>query len=195
MLIETESTPNPATLKFLPGRTVMTAGTRDFANPEEAEASPLAEALFDLGDVTGVFFGRDFISVTAGPGVAWSDLRTDVLSILLDHFSADMPLFRPASAAGISVPADDAEIDTSLQDDPEDADIIVQIRELIETRVRPAVANDGGDIVYRGFQRGTVFLRLQGACAGCPSSSATLKNGIEQLLKHYVPEVTEVRAV
>ncbi len=194
MLIETESTPNPATLKFLPGRQVMTAGTRDFASPEEAEASPLAEALFDLGDVTGVFFGRDFISVTAAPGVAWSDLRTDVLSILLDHFSADMPLFRPASAAGITVPTE-GEIDTSLQDDPEDADIIVQIRELIETRVRPAVANDGGDIIYRGFQRGTVFLRMQGACAGCPSSTATLKNGIEQLLKHYVPEVTEVRAV
>ncbi len=172
----------------------MTAGTRDFASPEEAEASPLAEALFDLGDVTGVFFGRDFISVTAAPGVAWSDLRTDVLSILLDHFSADMPLFRPASAAGIAVPTE-GEIDTSLQDDPEDADIIVQIRELIETRVRPAVANDGGDIIYRGFQRGTVFLRMQGACAGCPSSTATLKNGIEQLLKHYVPEVTEVRAV
>jgi Fe-S cluster biogenesis protein NfuA len=195
MLIETESTPNPATLKFLPGRIVMAAGTRDFANPEEAEASPLAQALFDLGDVTGVFFGKDFISVTAGPGVAWSDLRTDVLSILLDHFSADMPLFRAGSAAGISVPAEGDDYSTDGFDDPEDADIVAQIRELIETRVRPAVANDGGDIVYRGFQRGTVFLRMQGACAGCPSSSATLKNGIEQLLKHYVPEVTEVRAV
>lgn len=195
MLIETETTPNPATLKFLPGRTVMTAGTRDFASPEDAEASPLAQALFDLGDVTGVFFGRDFISVTAAPGVAWSDLRTDVLSILLDHFSADMPLFRAGSAAGISVPAEGDSFSAEGFDDPEDADIIAQIRELIETRVRPAVANDGGDIVYRGFQRGTVFLRMQGACAGCPSSSATLKNGIEQLLKHYVPEVTEVRAV
>ena len=195
MLIETETTPNPATLKFLPGRTVMTAGTRDFANPEDAEASPLAQALFDLGDVTGVFFGRDFISVTAAPGVAWSDLRTDVLSILLDHFSADMPLFRTGSAAGIAVPAESDAFSAEGFDDPEDADIISQIRELIETRVRPAVANDGGDIVYRGFQRGTVFLRMQGACAGCPSSSATLKNGIEQLLKHYVPEVTEVRAV
>ncbi len=195
MLIETESTPNPATLKFLPGRAVMTAGTRDFASPEEAEASPLAEALFDLGDVTGVFFGRDFISVTAGPGVAWSDLRTDVLSILLDHFSADMPLFRGASAAGIAVPAEEEAFSSEGFDEPEDADIVAQIRELIDTRVRPAVANDGGDILYRGFQRGTVFLRLQGACAGCPSSTATLKNGIEQLLKHYVPEVTEVRAV
>jgi Fe-S cluster biogenesis protein NfuA len=195
MLIETETTPNPATLKFLPGRSVMAAGTRDFASPEEAEASPLAQALFDLGDVTGVFFGKDFISVTAAPGVAWPDLRTDVLSILLDHFSADMPLFRAGSAAGIAVPAEGEDYSTEGFDDPADADIIAQIRELIETRVRPAVANDGGDIIYRGFQRGTVYLRMQGACAGCPSSTATLKNGIEQLLRHYVPEVSEVRAV
>jgi Fe-S cluster biogenesis protein NfuA len=195
MFIETEQTPNPATLKFLPGRTVMASGTRDFANVDEAGASPLAQALFDLGDVTGVFFGRDFVSVTAAPGVAWSDLRTDVVSILLDHFSADMPLFHGPSAHGIHVPADPADSDVGIGDDPADADIIAQIRELIETRVRPAVANDGGDIVYRGFERGTVFLRMQGACSGCPSSTATLKNGIEQLLKHYVPEVTEVRAI
>ncbi|WP_336970912.1 NifU family protein [Sphingobium aromaticiconvertens] len=191
MLIETETTPNPATLKFLPGRPVMTAGTRDFATPEEAEASPLADALFGLGDVTGVFFGSDFVSVTAAPGVAWSDLKTDVLGLMLDHFSANMPLFNPGSAGGISVPP--AEED--FTDDPADAEVIAQIRELIETRVRPAVANDGGDIVYRGFDKGKVFLQMQGACSGCPSSSATLKNGIEQLLKHYVPEVTEVRAV
>ena len=191
MLIETEATPNPATLKFLPGRTVMDAGTRDFATPEEADASPLAEALFNLGDVTGVFFGRDFVSVTAGPGVEWPGLKPDVLAILLDHFSAAMPLFKPASAAGISVPGDDA----GLNDDPADAEIVAQIRELIDTRVRPAVANDGGDIIYQGFDKGKVFLRMQGACSGCPSSTATLKNGIEQLLKYYVPEVTEVRAV
>lgn len=190
MLIETEATPNPATVKFLPGRVVMENGTRDFADADEAEASPLAEALFGLGDVTGVFFGRDFISVTAGPGTNWADLKPDVLSILLDHFTADMPLFKPA-AAGFSVPAADAEYPL---DDPADSEIVDQIKELIETRVRPAVANDGGDIVYRGFQRGIVYLQMQGACAGCPSSSATLKNGIEQLLKHYVPEVTEVRA-
>jgi Fe-S cluster biogenesis protein NfuA len=190
MLIETETTPNPATLKFLPGRAVMDAGSRDFANPEDAEASPLAEALFGLGDVTGVFFGKDFISVTAAPGVEWSGLKPDVLGILLDHFSANMPLFHAASA-GFSVPAADEEYPL---DDPSDAEIVDQIKELIETRVRPAVANDGGDIVYRGFQRGIVYLQLQGACSGCPSSSATLKNGIEQLLKHYVPEVTEVRA-
>ena len=191
MLIETEATPNPATLKFLPGRTVMDEGTRDFATPEEADASPLAEALFNLGDVTGVFFGRDFVSVTAGPGVDWPGLKPDVLAILLDHFSAAMPLFKPASAAGISVPGDDA----GLNDDPADAEIVAQIRELIDTRVRPAVANDGGDIIYQGFDKGKVFLRMQGACSGCPSSTATLKNGIEQLLKYYVPEVTEVRAV
>ena len=163
MLIETELTPNPATIKFLPGQAVMGDGTRDFATPEEAEASPLANALFGLGDVTGVFFGGNFVSVTIAPG----------------------------SAAGIAVPLDD----DAFGDDPQDAEIVAQIRDLIDTRVRPAVANDGGDIVYRGFDKGTVFLKMQGACAGCPSSSATLKNGIEQLLKHYVPEVTEVRAV
>jgi Fe-S cluster biogenesis protein NfuA len=190
MLIETELTPNPATIKFLPGQVVMASGTRDFADPEEAAASPLAEALFSLGDVTGVFFGHSFISVTAAPGVEWASLKPDVLSILLDHFSANMPLFHAASA-GFSVPAADTELPL---DDPSDADIVDQIKELIETRVRPAVANDGGDIVYRGFQKGVVFLQMQGACSGCPSSSATLKNGIEQLLKHYVPEVTEVRA-
>ena len=190
MLIETEATPNPATLKFLPGRTVMDAGTRDFATPEEAEASPLADALFGLGDVTGVFFGRDFVSVTVAAGVDWRDAKPDVLSLLLDHFSAQMPLFRSPSA-GFSVPPPEAEV----ADDPADAEIVAQIRELIDTRVRPAVANDGGDIVYRGFDKGKVFLRMQGACAGCPSSSATLKNGIEQLLRYYVPEVTEVRAV
>jgi Fe-S cluster biogenesis protein NfuA len=191
MLIETEATPNPATLKFLPGRAVMDAGTRDFATPEDAEASPLAEALFGLGDVTGVFFGRDFISVTAAPGVEWRDLKPDVLSILLDHFSANMPLFRAGTAAGFSVPPESAD----FGDNPADAEIVAQIRELIETRIRPAVANDGGDIVYRGFDAGKVYLQMQGACSGCPSSTATLKNGIEQLLKYYVPEVTEVRAI
>lgn len=189
MLIETEPTPNPATLKFLPGRKVMDSGTRDFASPEEAAASPLAEAIFNLGDVTGVFFGRDFVSVTIAPGAAWSDVKPDVLGILLDHFSAQMPLFKQG-AADFSVPSEE-----SFADNPEDADIVAQIRELIDTRVRPAVANDGGDIVYRGFDKGKVYLKMQGACAGCPSSTATLKNGIEQLLRHYVPEVTEVRAV
>lgn len=191
MLIETEATPNPSTLKFLPGQPVMEAGTRDFAAPEEAEASPLAEALFSLGDVTGVFFGRDFISVTAAPGVSWPDLKPDVLGILMEHFSANMPLFRAGSAAGIAVPAANSE----FAENPEDAEIVAQIKELIETRVRPAVANDGGDIVFRGFDQGKVYLQMQGACSGCPSSTMTLKSGIEQLLRHYVPEVTEVRAV
>ncbi|HET6538490.1 MAG TPA: NifU family protein [Sphingopyxis sp.] len=191
MLIETESTPNPATLKFLPGRLVMESGTRDFTGPEEAEISPLASALFTLGDVTGVFFGRDFVSVTIAPGALWADAKPDVLGIVMDHFLADMPLFK-AGTAGFTVPPEGAD---DFADDPEDADIIAQIKELIETRVRPAVANDGGDIVYRGFDKGSVYLKMQGACAGCPSSTATLKNGIESLLKHYVPEVTAVYAV
>ena len=190
MYIETEVTPNPATLKFLPGEQVMAAGTREFTSPEAAAVSPLAYALFSLGDVTSVFFGRDFISVTAAPGVDWSALKPQVVSLLLDHFVSGAPLFAGGSAGGISVPAEDDEFD----DDPADADVVEQIRDLIETRVRPAVANDGGDIIYRGFREGVVYLTMQGACSGCPSSSATLKQGIESLLKHYVPEVTEVRA-
>lgn len=195
MLIETEATPNPASLKFLPGRAVMGAGgTREFASPEAAEASPLAEALFDTGEVTGVFFGADFVTVTAGPGVEWRDLKPSVLGVLLDHFVSEAPLFTPASAAGIAVPGDDHGGELLIEEDPADADIVAQINELLETRVRPAVAGDGGDIRYRGFKDGVVYLAMQGACSGCPSSSATLKHGIEGLLKHYVPEVTEVRA-
>lgn len=190
MLIETEPTPNPATLKFIPGSTVMDHGTRDFADPEEAEASPLASAIFTIGDVTGVFFGQNFISVTLAPGSSWEQAKPEVLTVLLDHFSSGAPLFVAGSAAGIAI-SDDSQ----MQDDPADEDIIVQIKDLIETRVRPAVARDGGDIVYRGFQRGTVYLAMHGACSGCPSSTATLKHGIESLLKHYVPEVTEVRAI
>ena len=190
MLIQTETTPNPATLKFLPGQAVMGSGTRDFATPEDAEASPLAEAIFSIGDVDGVFFGRDFVSVTAAPGVEWHHLKPQVLGILLDHFASGAPLFKAGSAAGIEVaPLEE------VHDDPADAEIVAQIRELIETRVRPAVAQDGGDIVYRGFNKGTVYLALHGACAGCPSSTMTLKNGIEGLLKHYVPEVDTVEAV
>lgn len=191
MLIETETTPNPSTLKFLPGEAVMTSGTRDFATPEEAEVSPLASAIFSTGDVEGVFFGRDFISVTAGPGVHWHELKPQVLGILLDHLSAQAPLFKGGSADGIYIAAEASD----FGDDPADADIVGQIKDLIETRVRPAVANDGGDIVYRGFRGGTVFLALHGACQGCPSSTMTLKNGIEGLLKHYVPEVTSVEAI
>lgn len=196
MLIETELTPNPATRKFLPGRIVMEAGTRDFTSPEAAEASPLAEALFTLGDVTGVHFGRDFIAVSAAPGVDWAGLQGDVAAILLDHFVADMPLFKPGSAGGITVPADSDDDDAlAYPIDPADNDIVDQIKDLIETRIRPAVANDGGDIRFRGFDKGNVYLTMQGACAGCPSSTATLKHGIESLLKHYVPEVTAVHAI
>lgn len=191
MFIETETTPNPATLKFLPGRQIMASGTREFTAPEEAEASPLAQALFDTGEVTNVFFGGNFISVSKGAGSDWPTLKPQVVSVLLDHFVSEAPLFVGGSAAGIAVPAEDALL---VEEDPADADVVAQINELLETRVRPAVAGDGGDIAYRGFRDGVVYLTLQGACAGCPSSTATLKQGIEGLLKHYVPEVSEVRA-
>ncbi len=191
MLIRTEHTPNPATRKFLPGQTVMEAGTRDFADAETAKASPLANALFESGMVEGVFFGRDFVSVTAASGASWTDVEPIVVETLLDHFVSGAPLFEPGSAAGIHVSGEDA----SFEDDPEDAEIIEQIRDLIETRVRPAVAQDGGDIVYRGYKDGTLFLAMQGACAGCPSSAITLKRGIESLIRHYVPEVETVEAV
>jgi Fe-S cluster biogenesis protein NfuA len=190
MLIHTERTPNPATRKFLPDRAVMEAGTRDFPNAEAAEASPLASALFSTGMVEGVFFGSDFVSVTAAPGVSWTDLEPIVVEVLLDHFVSEAPLFAPGSAAGIHI-ADAPAVD----DDPADAEIIDQIKELIETRVRPAVAQDGGDIVYRGYKDGTLYLGMQGACSGCPSSTITLKRGIESLIRHYVPEVETVEAV
>ena len=192
MFIETETTPNPQSLKFLPGKPVMTSGTREFASPEAAEASPLAQAIFDTGEVTNVFFGSDFVSVTAAPGADWGTLKPQVVSILLDHFVSEAPLFAPGSAGAISVPPEEEEM--AVEDDPADADIVAQIHELLDTRVRPAVAGDGGDIRYRGFKDGVVYLTMQGACAGCPSSTATLKHGIEGLLKHYVPEVVEVRA-
>ena len=191
MFIETEATPNPASIKFLPGRQVMPAGTRDFATPEAAEASPLAQALFDTGEVVNVMFGGDFVTVTAAPGAEWAQLRPQVVAILLDHFIAEAPLFAGGDASGFAVPP---ETELVVDADPADADIVAQINELLDTRVRPAVAGDGGDIVYRGYRDGVVFLTMQGACAGCPSSSATLKHGIEGLLKHYVPEITEVRA-
>ena len=185
MFIETERTPNPATLMFRPGRSVTDGTTADFATPESAESSQLAAALFSLGDVERVFFGADFVSVSKAEGSAdWSELKTQVLGVLVDHFSSGAPLFTTAAAAG-----------PEINDNPEDAEIVTQILELIDTRIRPQVAGDGGDIVYRGFNKGTVFLEMQGACSGCPSSTATLKMGIESLLKYYVPEVTDVRAI
>ena len=190
MLIRTEQTPNPATRKFLPGQAVMDSATRDFADCEAAEASPLAHALFESGMVEGVFYGRDFVSVTAAPGVSWSDLDPLVVETLLDHFVSGAPLFTPGSAAGIHVAAD-----SNIEEDPEDAEIIDQIKELIETRVRPAVAQDGGDIVYKGYRDGHLYLSMHGACSGCPSSTVTLKRGIESLIRHYVPEVETVEAI
>jgi Fe-S cluster biogenesis protein NfuA len=192
MFIETETTPNPASLKFMPGRTVMPSGTREFPSPEAAEASPLAQAIFDTGEVVNVFYGWDFVTVTAAPGSDWGALKPQVVSILLDHFVSEAPLFAGGTAEGINVPADDTAM--VVDDRAEDAEVIAAIQELLETRVRPAVASDGGDIAYRGFADGVVYLSLQGACSGCPSSTATLKHGIEGLLKHYVPQVTEVRA-
>jgi Fe-S cluster biogenesis protein NfuA len=191
MLIETERTPNPATRKFLPGRTVLETGGRDFPNADSAEASPLAAALFATDMVDGVYFGRDFISVSAAPTVDWDVLEPEVLGLLLDHFTLGAPLFVQGSAAGIEI-APEAPM---FEDDPADADIVDQIKDLIETRVRPAVAQDGGDIVYRGYRDGTVYLAMQGACAGCPSSAVTLKRGVEGLIKHYVPEVQNVEAI
>ena len=190
MLIRTEQTPNPATRKFLPGQTIMESGTRDFADADSAQASPLAAALFDSGMVEGVFYGRDFISVTAEPGTSWTDLEPLVLETLLDHFVSRAPLFAPGTAAGIHIADEPA-----FEEDPADADIIDQIKDLIETRVRPAVAQDGGDIIYRGYKDGTLYLAMQGACSGCPSSTITLKRGIESLVRHYVPEVVSVEAV
>lgn len=188
MLIRTEQTPNPSTCKFLPGQTVMESGTRDFPDADSAEASPLAQALFETQMVEGVFFGRDFVSVTAAPGVSWTELEPIVLETLLDHFVTQAPLFKTGSAAEIQV-------DSDFEEDPEDSDIIDQIKELIDTRVRPAVANDGGDIIYKGYRDGHLYLSMHGACSGCPSSTVTLKRGIESLIKHYVPEVESVEAV
>lgn len=184
MFIETERTPNPATLMFRPGRAVTDGTTADFASPEAAAASPLAAALFDLGDVERVFFGANFVSVTKAEGAAdWAALKPLVLGALVDHFASGAPLFAATDSGPV------------IDDDPEDAEIVAQINELIDTRVRPQVAGDGGDIVYRGFNKGIVFLEMQGACSGCPSSTATLKHGIESLLKYYVPEVSEVRSI
>ncbi len=183
MFIQTEQTPNPATLKFLPGRSVMgDGGTASFASADEAERSPLAERLFEVEGVTGVFFGSDFISVSKAEGQEWYLLKPAVLGVIMEHFVAGKDLLREAQADGNAV-------------DETDSEVVSTIKELLDTRVRPAVAQDGGDIIFRGFEDGVVLLHMQGACAGCPSSTATLKMGIENMLRHYVPEVTEVRAV
>jgi NFU1 iron-sulfur cluster scaffold homolog, mitochondrial len=184
MFIETEGTPNPATLKFLPGREVMgERGTADFASAEAAARSPLAARIFALPGVARVFLGSDFVTVTEDGENGWLGLRAQVLGAIMDHFVAGLPVLDSA--------AEDGEDDF----DPADAEVVEQIKELLDTRVRPAVAGDGGDIVFRGFREGVVKLHLQGACSGCPSSRATLKHGVENMLKHYVPEVVAVEQV
>ena len=185
MFIQTERTPNPATLKFLPGEAVMSSGTADFRDAEAAERSPLARRLFQIEGVTGVFFGGDFVSVSKSDAGDWQLLKPVILGVIMEHFVAGHPLLLDDAAQTAEVEADDGA----------DAEIVAQIKELLDTRVRPAVAQDGGDITYQGFHNGIVMLQLQGSCQGCPSSTMTLKMGIENMLKHYIPEVVEVRAV
>lgn len=184
MFIQTEQTPNPETLKFLPGREVMATGTAYFPNPEAAGKSPLAEAVFGIANVTAVFFGADFVTVTKSPAADWMILKPMILGAIMEHFMSGAPVIRVTETPPPPPLAD-----------AEDDEVVAQIRELIDTRVRPAVAQDGGDIVFHGFESGVVYLYMQGACAGCPSSTITLKMGIENMLRHYIPEVVEVRAL
>lgn len=184
MFIQTEQTPNPATLKFLPGRAVLASGTADFTGVEDAAGrSPLASNLFEIDGVAAVFFGADFITITKSSDKEWHVLKPAILGAMMEHMTTGLPIMSDVTAD------DGASAATE-----EDSEVVGQIKELIETRVRPAVAQDGGDIVFEGFDEGVVYLQLRGACAGCPSSSMTLKMGIENMLKHYIPEVTEVRA-
>ncbi len=191
MFIETEGTPNPATLKFLPGRDVMGEGngTADFASADSAARSPLASRIFALGGVSRVFLGGDFITVTQSGEADWQSLRPQVLGAVMDHFLSGLPVLEGGEDAG---GADEGGEDDY---DPADAEVVEQIKDLLDTRVRPAVAGDGGDIVFRGYRDGVVRLHLQGACSGCPSSRATLKHGVENMLRHYVPEVVAVEQV
>ncbi len=186
MFIQTEATPNPATLKFLPGRAVMPEGTFEARTPDAADASPLARRLFAIEGVTGVFFGYDFITVTKADG-EWQHLKPAILGGIMEHFMTGAPLF----AEGHVAEAEDGEEFF----DEEDAPTVATIKELLETRIRPAVAGDGGDITFRGYRDGTVYLVMKGACSGCPSSTATLRHGIQNLLRHFLPDVREVQAV
>ncbi len=185
MFIETETTPNPATLKFLPGRAVMEQGTANFTDADAATRSPLAMRLFALEGVTGVFFGADFVSVSKDDAASWQQMKPGVLGAIMEHFTSGRALLTRAEA-----PPSEAESAAE-----EDGEVVAQIKELIETRVRPAVAQDGGDIVFESYADGVVYLQMHGSCSGCPSSTATLKAGIENMLRHYIPEVVEVRAV
>ena len=184
MFIQTEATPNPATLKFLPGRTVLPHGTLDMRDAEAAAQSPLAERLFGIDGVSGVFLGSDFIAITKSQG-EWQQLKPAILGAVMEHFMSGAPLVKEGEADA----ADDEFFEEA------DAEVVTTIKDLLETRVRPAVANDGGDITFKGFKEGIVYLHMKGACSGCPSSTATLRHGIQNLLKHYVPEVVEVRPV
>ena len=186
MFIQTETTPNPATLKFLPGRTVLPSGTLDMRDRAEAAKSPLAERLFDVPGVGGVFLGSDFVTVTKSDG-EWPQLKPAILGVIMEHFMSGAPVV----AAGVDETANEA----GEFFEANDADTVATIKELIETRVRPAVANDGGDITFRGYKDGVVYLAMKGSCSGCPSSTATLKHGIQNLLRHFVPDVTEVRPI
>lgn len=188
MFIQTESTPNPATLKFLPGQPVLDAGTADFPSSDTAGPSPLAQRIFAVEGVTGVFFGTDFITVTKEDSADWAHIKPAILGAIMEHYQSGQPVIEGSEAGAQS------RTEHAVHDGP-DAEIVVQIKELLDTRVRPAVAQDGGDITFHGFERGVVYLHMQGACAGCPSSTLTLKMGIENLLRHYIPEVTEVRPV
>ncbi|MFQ5954893.1 MAG: NifU family protein [Kiloniellales bacterium] len=183
MFIQTEETPNPATLKFLPGQTVMQSGTADLPDAEAAKRSPLAERLFGIDGVTGVFLGSDFITVTKASDQDWYLMKPAILGVIMEHFTAGRPVLLDDAATP----------DTTVSE--EDSEVVAQIKELLDTRVRPAVAQDGGDIIFQSFEDGVVYLHLQGACSGCPSSTATLKMGIENMLRHYIPEVVEVCAV
>jgi Fe-S cluster biogenesis protein NfuA len=184
MFIQTEPTPNPATLKFLPGRSVLASGTLDMRDKQAAAQSPLAERLFEIAGVSGVFFGSDFVAVTKAAG-EWQQLKPAILGAIMEHFMSGAPLVRGEDAAA---PAAGDEFY-----EPQDSETVATIKELIEARVRPAVANDGGDITFRGFKDGIVYLDMKGACSGCPSSTATLRHGIQNLLRHYLPDVVEVR--
>ena len=185
MFIQTEATPNPATLKFLPGRVVLPEGTLNLPSVDHAKKSPLAENLFGIPGIGGVFYGADFITVTKTDG-EWQQLKPAILGAIMEHYMSDAPLLASS----------DAQVSTDEEFfEPKDAETVATIKDLIETRVRPAVANDGGDITFRGFRDGIVFLHMQGSCAGCPSSTATLKHGIQNLLRHFVPDVVEVRPI
>ena len=185
MFIQTESTPNPATLKFLPGQDVLGVGTADFPTADSARKSPLATRIYAVDGVSGVFFGVDFVTVTKAADVEWDHIKPAILVSIMEHYQSGQPV----------MDGDHAPASGHAEHTGADGEIVDQIKELLDTRVRPAVAQDGGDITFHGFDRGVVYLHMQGACAGCPSSTLTLKMGIENLLRHYIPEVTEVRPV